>query len=149
MFCRSRLQAVQWQITQRFRPVDICRYQEAALLCKMDYLALCDGAPGSEVGVWTPVEGWTLSSFLRRPVRVIWFGGESEATQELYVCVYGMCESQHRKAESESETDQAVFRECTGTNATEWGHIKVGICLFSPPAQWSSSFRPVCDLLLL
>ena len=47
------------------RPVDICRYEEAAVLCKLDYLVLCDGAAGSVCvrpgSVWTTLEGWTLS----------------------------------------------------------------------------------------
>ncbi len=34
------------------RPVDISRYQEAAVLCKLDYLVLCDGAAGSVCAPW-------------------------------------------------------------------------------------------------
>lgn len=69
----------------------------------------------------------------------------SETTQVLCLCVYGLCESQRGKV---SETEQAVFRECIGTNATERWHIKVGICFFFPE-QRSCSLLPLCDLLSL
>lgn len=114
------------------RPADISRYEEAAVLCKLDYLVLCDGAAGSVCAPWKwsgclDNSGRLDFVLISTRAHVIWFG-KSETTQVLYLCVYGLCESQWRKV---SETEQAVFRECIGTNATEWWHIKVGICFFS------------------
>lgn len=55
MFCRQRPQVVQWQIHNEcclVRPVNISRCQEAAVLCKMDYLVLYDGAAGNMCAPW-------------------------------------------------------------------------------------------------
>lgn len=50
---------------------------------------------GSEVGVWPTMEGCTLSKFLDEPASDDL--GTSETTQLLYVCVYGMYESQRKR----------------------------------------------------
>lgn len=43
------------------RPVDISRYEEAAALCKLDYLVLCDGAAVCALEVkWASGPQWKV-----------------------------------------------------------------------------------------
>lgn len=117
--------------------MDISRYQEAAVLCKLDYLVLCDGAAGSMCALevkWVSGQQWKVGLHLSSstsPCHMIW---ESETAQLLHLCVYGTCESQP-ESERVSEPgggrtgcNQAMYS--VGTNATEWWDIKVGICFF-------------------
>lgn len=120
--------------------MNISIYQEAAVLCKMDYLVLCDGAAGNMCVPWKVkwVSGqqWKIGhclNFSTSLCHIIW---ESETMQVLHASVYGMCESQHDRVRR-AEGEQEVPWQCIGTNVTEDWNIKVGICFF--PAQRSFS----------
>lgn len=95
----------------KVRPVDFTRYQDAAALCKLDYLGLCDGAagnacvcPGSEVGVNGRLDFVSIST----QARVKRFGKKKEKVKPRNCCmsVFMVCESQRGRV---SETEQGCI----------------------------------------